>query len=194
MEKIPTIFERDFSNGGRIKSVYVQEVVGFPFSESKPTEKVDGMNVRLTVRNHVLVRLEKRHNPSKEQKAVGIVEPWYVDALESDSADQHLWSAAKNTSLVDVPDGSWSGEAIGVSIQGNPLKLPTNMVLLFSLGRAPVFTDVPCDFEGLREWLPKQRSQLNPECGIEGIVWHAPDGRMAKIKVKDFARVKDGIQ
>lgn len=38
--------------------------------------------------------------------------------------------------------------------------------------------DAPRTFEGLRDWLKGQ--------DIEGIVWHAADGRMAKIKLRDF--------
>jgi hypothetical protein len=37
---------------------------------------------RLTVRSGQLVRVEKRHNPSKRQKQHGIVGGWYVDADE----------------------------------------------------------------------------------------------------------------
>lgn len=45
--------------------------------------------------------------------------------------------------------------------------------------------DPPRDFAGLRAWLA--------EHDVEGIVWHHPDGRMAKIKGKDFG-VKRPIQ
>jgi hypothetical protein len=38
--------------------------------------------------------------------------------------------------------------------------------------------DAPRDFEGLKAYLDGG--------GIEGIVWHHPDGRMVKIKAKDF--------
>jgi len=33
----------------------------------------------LTVRSGQLVRVEKRRNPSKAQKAKGIIDGWYVD-------------------------------------------------------------------------------------------------------------------
>ena len=36
------------------------------------------------------------------------------------------------------------------------------------------------DFEGLRQWLNDHT--------FEGIVWHHPDGRMAKIKKRDFPK------
>jgi hypothetical protein len=38
--------------------------------------------------------------------------------------------------------------------------------------------DAPRSFDELREWLAGK--------DIEGLVWHHPDGRMAKIKLRDF--------
>ena len=78
MHKIPTIFQRDAKNGGRIipKEYTIDKGL---FFNAIATEKVDGMNVRVTVRNHIAVRLEKRRNPDKIQKFKGIIEPWYID-------------------------------------------------------------------------------------------------------------------
>lgn len=183
MNKIKTIFERDW-NGNR--KVIDQLIVDFDFSSAIATEKVNGTNVRLTVRNHTLVRLEKRRNPDKIQKQKGIEEPWYVDADEFDSADKYMWQAVKNTDLLTIEDGEWSGEVIGPDIQGNPLKLEKNFVLLFTCGQAPIFENVPTDYTELKEWLPKQKSKAGKDCGIEGIVWHGKNGEMVKIKCKDF--------
>lgn len=41
-----------------------------------------------------------------------------------------------------------------------------------------VLPDAPRDYDGLKEFLADR-------C-IEGIVWHHPDGRMVKIKARDF--------
>lgn len=182
MKKIPTIFKRDEKQNGHIIPEYSSV---FFFSTAKATEKLDGMNVRVTVRNHTAVRLEKRRNPDKLQKAKGIIEPWYTDTSIS-SEDKWLNDALKNTDLSTVPDGEWSGEALGTNIQGNPLNLPTNRILFFTLNQAPVFENVPTTYEELKEWLPKQKSKYGVDCGIEGIVWHCPDGSMMKIKTKDF--------
>lgn len=182
MRKIKTIFERvdrkvinQFSDGVGVDSLI----------HAVATEKLDGMNVRVTVRNGTCVRLEKRRNPDKIQKHKGIIEPWYVDTSES-SEDKWLNDALKNTDLSEIPDGEWSGEALGTNIQGNPLNLPTNRIVFFTLGQAPVFENVPTDFEQLKEWLPKQKSKYGNDCGIEGIVWHTDRGDMFKIKTKDF--------
>jgi hypothetical protein len=158
------------------------------------TEKVDGTNVRLTVRNGILVRLEKRRNPSKVQKKLGIKNPWYVDADEYGPEDKYIWDAARSTDLRYSLDGEWSGEAVGPKIQGNPLKLNQHRVVLFSDGlvRAKLsFKNVPATFNELREWLPKQQSNVgNDLCGIEGIVWWYEGVQgfhpAYKIKCKDF--------
>lgn len=183
MRKIPTIFRRDENRGGKVIDEYVIDPELFLIATA--TEKLDGMNVRVTIRNHTAVRLEKRRNPSKLEKAKGIIEPWYIDASES-SEDKWLKDALKGTNLSQVPDGEWSGEALGPNIQGNPLNLLTNRIVFFTLNQAPIFENVPITFNELKEWLPKQKSKYGNDCGIEGIVWHCPDGSMMKIKNKDF--------
>lgn len=184
MKKIQTIFDRDWEGNRGVIDKYV--VNPNFLKDSTPTEKIDGTNVRLTVRNHTLVRLEKRRNPSKSQKQKGIEEPWYVDADENDPTDKHIWAAACHTGLSDVPDGEWSGEAVGPGIQGNYYQLNKPFVCLFSLGRAPVLSGVPVDYDGLREYLSMEHSIVNPGVLIEGVVWHHDSGEMFKIKGKDF--------
>lgn len=183
MKKIQTIFKRDETNGGRIKNEYAIDPELFAIATA--TEKIDGTNIRVTVRNHTVVRVEKRRNPDKIQKHKGIIEPWYVDASES-AEDKWIMEAVKGTLFDNIPDGEWSGEAIGPNIQGNPLNQEHHQVVFFTLGQAPRFDNVPTTFDELREWLPKQKSKFGTNCGIEGIVWHCSDGTMMKIKTKDF--------
>ncbi len=185
MNKIKTIFDRDWDGTRAVVNKYVEGFTPEVLNGAKATEKLDGTNIRVTVRNHTVVRVEKRRNPDKIQKHNGIEEPWYVDASES-SEDKWIMDAVKNTDFSTIPDGEWSGEAIGKNIQGNELNLENNRVVFFSLGQAPVFDNVPTDYEGLKEWLPSQKSLYGKDCGIEGIVWHCSNGEMYKIKVKDF--------
>ncbi len=183
MRKIPTIFKRDENRGGKIKNEYVVDTELFAIATA--TEKIDGTNIRVTVRSHMVVRVEKRRNPDKIQKHKGITEPWYVDASDS-SEDKWIMDAVKNTNFAGIPDGEWSGEAVGPNIQGNPLNLEKHEVVFFTLNQAPIFENVPTDFEGLKAWLPAQKSKYGNNCGIEGIVWHCSNGKMMKIKTKDF--------
>ena len=66
-------------------------------------------------------------------------------------------------------------ELIGPKVQGNPEGL--NLHQLVRHGALPVDC-APCGFDAMRHWLATH--------DVEGIVWHHPDGRMVKIKGKDF--------
>jgi len=178
MNKIKTIFDRDWEgNRGVIDKVIVE----IP-ENAIATEKLDGTNVRLTIRNGILVRLEKRRNPSKLEKAKGIVSPWYVDADEYDKGNKWILEASRNTDLSDIPDGEWGGEAVGPKIQGNPLGKEKHIVVMFSVPSVRetlVRKDVPVEYGKVKEWLIAN----NP---IEGIVWWLNGQPLGKIKVKDF--------
>ncbi|TLV00040.1 RNA ligase family protein [Dyadobacter luticola] len=188
MEKIKTIFERNWE--GNRKVIDKLAVTDFDFSNAVATEKVDGTNVRITVRNHILVRLEKRRNPTKSEKEKGIIEPWYTDANPADNADKYIFEAASHTDLSDVPDGEWNAEAFGEKIQGNPLNIKGHFLFIFSLKswrEKITFDNVPIEFNELKKWLKEQKSLIGSDCGIEGIVWHnEATSEMCKIKVKDF--------
>ena len=188
MQKIPTIFNRNWDGNRKVVDHLI--VPDFDFENAIATEKLDGMNVRVTVRNHTVVRLEKRRNPNKAQKQQGIVDPWYVDANESDKGDAYLFQAVEGTNFSTVPDGEWSAEALGEKVQGNPLNLKGHQLFIFSLPEwreRVTFEEVPLAFEALKAWLPQQKSFFGNDCGIEGIVWHdLKTGVMCKIKIKDF--------
>lgn len=184
MEKIPTIFERN----ERFKVIdKVREGCEWVFAgEGIATEKLDGMNVRLTIRAGRCVRLEKRRNPSKKQKQEGIKDGWYVDADEHGQEDKWLFEAMRNTNVSSWPDGEHSAEALGPKIQGNPLGLEKHLCAPFNL-EIPTYEQLERSFEGFQAALARLESQFSPEHLAEGIVFHHPDGRRAKIKRKDFA-------
>lgn len=196
MEKISTLFQRQ--RNGRVLDVYSENILQ-PKLDWIATEKINGANVRLTVRSGNLVRLEVRKTPTAKQKENGIVYPWYRDASPEGSRDSDywLWAAARNTNLVGVPDGEWSGEAVGPNIQGNDLQLEENVVYLFSLipwkdtlsssvNLPPIIDRVPLSYDDLIEWMPHKKSLINNGVNIEGIVWWFYDEPVAKLKVKDF--------
>lgn len=185
MNKIKTIFERNWEGDRRVINKYIEGVSPAILAYARATEKLDGTNVRITVRNNIVVRAEKRRNPDKIQKAKGITEPWYKDIDEYDPQDKYIIDGIKNTDFSKIPDGEWSGELVGKNIQGNPLNLENNRIVFFTLGQAPVFENVPTSFKELKEWLPLQKSKYGNDCGIEGIVWNY-SGTNFKIKVKDF--------
>lgn len=185
MEKIPTLFERDdrfrVVDRPRADCTWVFE------GEGVGTEKLDGSNVRLTVRSGEIVRVEKRRNPSKAQKQQGIVDGWYVDTAEGSAEDKWILEAARNTDVSGWPDGEHSCEALGPRIQGNPLELEGHRCVPFNL-RVPAYENVPRSYKELQDFLAALDSRFAPGHLAEGIVFHHPDGRRAKIKRKDFPR------
>ena len=178
MKKIPTVFVRDPQNMSRVTRE-VTPGCEWVMSEvdNAATRKFDGTNVRVTVKDGNFVKLEKRRNPSREEKAAG-AEPGYVDASPDDPSDKHIFAAVHHTSFAHWPDGAWSCEALGPKIQGGADGIQG--LLGFSL---PSFADaagfpISRDYESFDEYLSK--------AGVEGIVFHHRDGRMAKIKARDF--------
>ncbi|MEK8141766.1 DUF5565 family protein [Streptomyces sp. M10(2022)] len=74
-------------------------------------------------------------------------------------------------------------ELLGPKINGNPDAYPAHVLMPHGWSPLSVrqdFATAPRDYDGLREWL-----HARP---YEGIVWHNQDGRMVKIKAKDFPR------
>ena len=79
-----------------------------------------------------------------------------------------------NYTLASLPAGTY--ELIGPKVNGDPEHYGIHALILHAF--AERLGDAPRDFDGLAAWL-----HAHP---YEGIVWHHPDGRMAKIKKRDF--------
>ena len=74
---------------------------------------------------------------------------------------------------VGLQDGTY--ELLGPKIQGNKDDRKTHQLQRHA--EAQTF-EVARSFEAIRDWLSG--------ADVEGLVWHHPDGRMAKIKRRDF--------
>jgi len=66
-------------------------------------------------------------------------------------------------------------ELVGPKVQSNPYGRSVHELLAHGCVR---LIDVPRDYDGIRAWLAAHE--------VEGIVWHHHDGRMVKIKRRDF--------
>lgn len=82
----------------------------------------------------------------------------------------------KEAFVGDFADGTY--ELLGPKIQGN-LEHYSQYVLL-KHSQAEVYADAPREYQALAAWLKDK--------DIEGLVFHHPDGRMAKIKKRDFGQ------
>lgn len=67
-------------------------------------------------------------------------------------------------------------ELLGPSVQGNPERFDAHVLVAHAA--AEPLLDAPRTFDKLTVWLASR--------DIEGLVWHHADGRMAKIKLRDF--------
>lgn len=81
-----------------------------------------------------------------------------------------------------VPDGTYEavGPLIGTRHGKNPERLDEQRLVPHGVD---LLADAPRDYEGLMAYLRDRE--------IEGIVWHHPDGRRAKIKRADFPFGRD---
>lgn len=187
MQKIPTLFKRgdDFKVTEDVNPGCEWVLNG----EGKATEKVDGTNIQVTINEERVVKVEKRRNPNKQEKAAG-VGPGYVDANRSDPSDKHIFGCVDNTDFSKIDDGIYQAEAFGKKIQGDPLRIGTQQIYFFTLCPQEILS-VPRNHKRLKEFFAdtdRSRSKINKNCLLEGIVFHHPDGRAVKIKRKDFRK------
>jgi hypothetical protein len=167
VEKIPTLFERDETARGRpVTPTIKPESQWVAAGEGVSTRKLDGMNVKVV--GGVLHKRQKSNEGVYDEAS-------YAPAHRDDPSDRYLFEAFN--SATGWEDGIY--EALGPRIQGNPEKCEQHtLVRVVPLNPALVLEDVPRTFDRLREWLAAH--------DVEGIVFHHPDGRKAKIKKRYF--------
>ena len=180
MKKIPTMFDR---NPDKLKEILNQPHpdCGWVFSgEGVATRKYDGSCC--LVQDGVLYRRRevKRGKATPEnfiladydevtRKSMGWVP---VDSKNP----QDRWHVEAYACAEPLSTGTY--ELIGPKVQGNPEQFSFHT--LVSHEHAIQFADAPRTYDDLAEWLKDK--------DIEGLVFHHPDGRMAKIKKRDFGQ------
>jgi hypothetical protein len=177
MKKIPTMFERDWAGD---KSRVVDKIhAGCEWvadGEGIATQKIDGTSCM--VRDGLLYKRRELRNG----------ETWPPN-FELSDRDEETGKTIGWLPVGDGPEDKWHREAffmrsfpdgtyelVGPKIQGNHEQF--KMHTLVSHDDTGELPDVPRTFDELKEYLDG--------LDMEGIVFHHPDGRMAKIKLKDF--------
>ena len=149
--------------------------------EGVPTRKYDG--VCTMVRDGVLY---KRLEITDEKRAAGKVPASWEPADERDAntGKQMGWipvgDGPEDKYLREAFDGSpFKGdgtyEFLGPKSQGNVEGYPVHLLVRHG---DMLLLEAPRSFNALKAYFEEKN--------IEGIVWHHPDGRMVKIKGKDF--------
>lgn len=90
--------------------------------------------------------------------------------------DNDVWhhDGLKNTDPVTLVEGA-TYELVGPKVQGNPQGFDKHILVRHG---ADIVNIHDRSFDAIRDWLETHR--------VEGLVFHHPDGRMAKIRRKDF--------
>ncbi len=180
MKKIPTIFERDW-NGDRSRVLPIPTPgCEWVFAgEGNALRKYDGTAVLVDEQGNLFRRLELRGGKAPPEgfrqvdddmntgKVIGWVpvsygpeDKWYRDAL------------ARRTEQLEP--GTY--ELVGPKVQGNPEKFEQHTLVRHDFCEG--VGNLDRTYEGIQEFLSG--------AGWEGIVFNHPDGRMAKIKARDF--------
>ena len=179
MRKIPTVFERDW-NGDRSRVVNQphKDCTWVFAGEGVATRKIDGSCC--IVRDG---KLYKRRELRKGEKAPPLFEAADHDEetgktvgwVPCDIGPEDKWHMQAFEARV-FADGTY--ELVGPKTQGNPERYEAQTLVSHSDPSLIFDPQPPRDFDGLRTWMAGK--------DIEGIVWHHPDGRMAKLKLRDF--------
>ncbi|GLY95680.1 DUF5565 family protein [Actinoplanes sp. NBRC 103695] len=179
MNKIPTVFLRDPDDRKRTLPEVNPVCQWVVDGEGVPTRKYDGTCVMLDEAGAWWARREVRpgrtrppgYQPVMTDEVTGKTVGWEPMA-NSAYARYHAEAVAGGG-----PGAPGTYELIGEKVNGNPERVTGHTLVRHA--EADTF-DVPRDFAGLRDWL-----LAHPQ--YEGIVWHHPDGRRAKLKHRDFA-------
>jgi hypothetical protein len=179
MKKIISLFQRNYDGNRQVRDEVVPGAEWVLAGEGTPTRKLDG--TCCMIRGG---KLYKRYEvkpgaipPANFEPATDVDENtgkqqgW---VLVGDGPEDRWHREAFTADKGSFVDGSY--ELVGPKVQGNPEGFESHT--LVPHGAIVLPSSTPRDFEGLREWLKT--------AGIEGIVWYHPDGRMVKIKARDF--------
>lgn len=183
MKKIPTLFERDWDGDRSRVTPQVHKGCEWVLAgEGTATRKLDGSCCM--IRDGKLYKRRElkqgeptpplfetaEHDPETGKTVgwmpcdIGPEDRWHMEAFDGAGGQR-----------MRLPDGTY--ELLGPKVQGNPEKRERH-VLAAHNDPTLVLADVPLTFDRLKGWMAGR--------DIEGIVWHHSDGRMAKLKLRDF--------
>ncbi len=176
MKKTPTIFKRNPENMRELLNEQHPDCLWVFNGEGVATRKYDGTCVKIESGKYY----KRREVKNGKKPPEGFIE----EQLDTITGKRVGWVEVNSVSKEDkwhmeafdptLPDGTY--ELLGPKIQGNLEKYNTHVLVKHS--DATQYPDAPRIFDALAKWLEDK--------DIEGLVFHHPDGRMAKIKKRDF--------
>jgi hypothetical protein len=177
MEKIISLFQRNYDGDRLVRDEVVPGAEWVIAGEGVATRKWDG--TACLIRDG---KIYKRYTLKPGRTAPRDFDA--VTALDSKTGEQQGWvpvgdgpedAAYREAFQFNYPCPEGSYELLGPKIQGNPERKERHCLVRHGLCILPL---VPVSFDGLERYFAAH--------DVEGIVWHHPNGRMVKIKGKDF--------
>lgn len=190
MKKIVSLFQRNYDGDRLVRDEVVPGAEWVQAGEGVATRKYDG--TCCMVKGGVLY---KRYDVKKgREKPFGFIPAQDPDPVtghwpgwvEVGNANEDRWyreAAPGKWPFVEAPDGTY--ELLGPKVQGNPEGFEHHILMRHGVSPLPS-PDDPRTYDAIKEYLRPGH--------IEGIVWHHPDGRMVKIKAKDFGFKRRGSE
>ncbi|HLI93225.1 MAG TPA: DUF5565 family protein [Puia sp.] len=182
MQKIISLFQRNYDGDRLVRDEVVPGAEWVINGEGIATRKWDGTCCK--IENGILYKRYDAKNgktpptgfiPAQDPDPVTGHWPGWIEVSATAKEDKWFRQALEGYGDVgaEFEDGTY--ELCGPRINGNPERLEKH--ILIRHGHHPI-EDLPRTFYHIGSFLSV--------AGIEGIVWHHPDGRMVKIKAKDF--------
>lgn len=177
MKKIISLFCRNYDGDHLVRNEVVNGAEWVINGEGVATRKFDGTcclvrDGRLYKRYDVKNGKEPPVDFEPAQKPDQITGHWpgWIPVDFRKSEDR--WHCEAWQRCGPLPDGTY--ELCGTKIGGNPEQFDGHILIR----HGNEIVNAPRTFDALKAWLSTQ--------DIEGVVWHHVDGRMVKIKKKDF--------
>lgn len=192
VKKIPCLFQRNYEAGVLTKKCHpdchwVLEGLGVAYL------KYDGTSC--LIKDNTLF---KRYDRKLKKESYLKTKSGYVPTINDFKDKPDGWIACQEPDVVTfhwpgwmpiektdywhrealqwLPDGTY--ELVGPKINGNPYNLPSDTIHTLIPHTKTLLNRVPRDYYGLQQYLKILYG--------EGIVFHHPDGRMCKIRRRDF--------
>jgi hypothetical protein len=175
VKKIPTVFVRNPDDRRHVLSQVTPGCEWVLAGEGRATRKYDGTCVRVNPDGTVWARREVKAGKIHPDAFVSVeMDPTTGKTVGWEPGEQSGFWKYIEEAHTDQSPGTY--ELCGPKVNGNPEKFDRHVLVPHGL----VTLDcAPRDFDGLRDYLTLH--------AFEGIVWHHPDGRMAKLKRRDFS-------
>ena len=178
MRKIPTLYLRDENDRRHVTRQINPEAAWVLDGHAVATRKFDGTCTMLDDAGRWWARREvKPGKPFPPGYVAEETDPNTGKTVGWEPIEQSPFVKAFRT-IEEAPTAPGTYELCGPKINGNPESLGRHLLIQHGV---EVLHEVPVDFDKLAIYLTERAT-------MEGVVWHGPDGRMAKIKSRDFPR------